>query len=174
MLKTVQCFSNDIRGIHSGRASTSLLDSIVVNIYGRCQRLNQIASISVLNNKTLLIKVWDSVIVGEVKNAILNANINLSPIIENNNVIRVMLPNLTQEARKKLVKLLYQFAENTRIAIRNIRRDAIETIEKIQENKEISKDDLHSIKKKIQNITDDNIRKINKELSFKEKDILNC
>ncbi|MDR1140029.1 MAG: ribosome recycling factor [Rickettsiales bacterium] len=172
MLKTIQSFHDDIKGIRTGRASVSLLDGIVVNIYGGHQKLNQVAGVSVTDNKTLSIKVWDISVVGEVKNAILNANLNLNPVVEGN-TIRITLPDLTQETRERLVKLLHQFAENARVAIRNIRRDIMEEIEKMQESKEISEDDLHSAKKEIQNITDDNIKKIDSELSIKEKDILN-
>ncbi|MCM1001216.1 MAG: ribosome recycling factor [Wolbachia endosymbiont of Melophagus ovinus] len=172
MLKTIQSFHDDIKGIRTGRASASLLDGIVVNIYGGHQKLNQVAGVSVTDNKTLSIKVWDISVIGEVKNAILNANLNLNPVVEGN-TIRIILPDLTQETRERLVKLLHQFAENARVAIRNIRRDIMEEIEKMQESKEISEDDLHSAKKEIQNITDDNIKKIDSELSIKEKDILN-
>ncbi|MDG7055941.1 MAG: ribosome recycling factor [Wolbachia endosymbiont of Meromenopon meropis] len=172
MLKTIQSFFNDIRGIRSSRASPLLLDGIVVNVYGEHQKLNQVASISTMNNKTLSIKVWNIAIVGEVKNAILNANLNLNPVIDGN-VIRITLPDLTQETREKLVKLLQQFAENARVAIRNIRRNVIEEISKIQENREISEDDLHSAKKDIQSITSDSIKKIDNELSLREKDVLN-
>jgi ribosome recycling factor len=172
MLKTIQSFHDDIKGIRTGRASASLLDGIVVNIYGGHQKLNQVAGVSVTDNKTLSIKVWDISVIGEVKNAILNADLNLNPVVEGN-TIRITLPDLTQETRERLVKLLHQFAENARVAIRNIRRDIMEEIEKMQESKEISEDDLHSAKKEIQNITDDNIKKIDSELSIKEKDILN-
>ncbi|MGL9732767.1 MAG: ribosome recycling factor [Wolbachia sp.] len=172
MLKTIQSFHDDIKGIRTGRASASLLDGIVVNIYGGHQKLSQVAGVSITNNKTLLIKVWNIHIIGEIKNAIFNANLNLNPVVEGN-TIRITLPDLTQETRERLVKLLHQFAENARIAIRNIRRDITEEIEKMKENKKISEDDLHSAKKQIQNITDDNIKKIDSELSIKEKDILN-
>ncbi|CCF78477.1 ribosome recycling factor [Wolbachia endosymbiont of Onchocerca ochengi] len=173
MLKTIQSFHNDIKGIRTGRANASLLDGIVVNIYSGHQKLSQVAGISVADNKTLSIKIWDISIIGEVKNAILSANLNLNPVVEGN-AIRVTLPDLTQETRERLVKLLNQFAENARVAIRNIRRDAMEEIEKMQESKEISEDDFHGAKKQIQNITDDNIEKIDDELSIKEKEILHC
>lgn len=171
MSKTILSFHDDIKGVRTGRASASLLDGVVVNVYGGHQKLNQVAGVSIIDTKTLLIKVWDAGTVGEVKNAILHANLNLNPAVEGS-TIRIVLRDLTQETREKLVKLLHQFAENARIAIRNIRRDIIEEIEKMKENKEISEDDLHSIKKEVQNITDDNIKKIDSELSTKEKDIL--
>lgn len=171
MLKTIQSFHDDIKGVRTGRASASLLDGVVVNVYGGHQKLNQVAGVSIVDNKNLLIKVWDVGTIGEVKNAILNANLNLNPIVEGS-TIRIVLPDLTQETREKLVKLLHQFAENARIAIRNIRRDMIEEIEKMKEDKEISEDDFHSIKKEVQNITDDNIKKIDGELFNKEKDVL--
>ncbi|WP_253300041.1 ribosome recycling factor [Wolbachia endosymbiont of Chironomus riparius] len=171
MLKTLQSFHDDIKGVRTGRASPSLLDGIMINVYGGHQKLNQVAGVSVIDNRTLLIKVWDVETVSEVKNSILNANLNLNPVIEGSS-IRVALPELTQETRQKLVKLLHQFAENARIAIRNIRRDIIEEVEKMKEDKQISEDDFHNIKKEVQSITDDNIKKIDSELSTKEKDIL--
>ncbi|MFP3020991.1 ribosome recycling factor [Wolbachia endosymbiont (group A) of Pogonocherus hispidulus] len=171
MLKTIQSFHDDIKGVRTGRASASLLDGIVVNIYGGHQKLNQVAGVSVIDNKTLSIKVWDINVVGEVKNAILNANLNLNPVVEGN-TIRIALPDLTQETREKLVKLLHQFAENARIAIRNIRRDIIEELKNMEKNKEISEDDYHNLHDEVQKITNDNIKKIDSELSMKEKDIL--
>lgn len=172
MSKTIQSFHDDIKGVRTGRASASLFDGIVVNVYGGHQKLNQVAGVSVSDNKTLLIKVWDVGVIGEVKNAILHANLNLNPVIEGS-TIRITLPDLTQETREKLVKLLHEFAENARIAIRNIRRDIMDTIEKMEKNKEISEDELHSAKKEVQNITDESIKKIDNELSIKEKEILN-
>ncbi|MDN5247602.1 MAG: ribosome recycling factor [Wolbachia endosymbiont of Tyrophagus putrescentiae] len=171
MLKTIQSFHDDIKGVRTGRANASLLDGVVVNVYGGHQKLNQVAGVSVADNKTLLIKVWDASTIGEVKNAILNANLNLNPAVEGS-TIRITLPDLTQETRGKLVKLLHQFAENARIAIRNIRRDIVEEVEKMEEDKEISEDDFHSIKKEVQNVTDDHIKRIDSELSNKEKEIL--
>ncbi|MGL9725343.1 MAG: ribosome recycling factor [Wolbachia sp.] len=171
MLKTIQSFHDDIKGVRTGRANASLLDGIVINIYGGHQKLNQVAGVSVIDNKTLLIKIWDASVVSEVKNAILNANLNLNSVVEGS-TIRIVLPDLTEETRGKLVKLLHQFAENARVAVRNIRRDITEEIEKMKKNKEISEDDFHGAKKEIQNITDDNIKKIDSELSTKEKDIL--
>ncbi|QKX01626.1 ribosome recycling factor [Wolbachia endosymbiont of Cruorifilaria tuberocauda] len=171
MLKTVQSFCNNIKGIRTGRASVSLLDGIVVNAYSGHQKLSQVADISVTDNKTLSIKVWDVSIIGEIKNAILNTNLNFNYVIENN-TIRITLPDLTQEARRRLVKLLHQFAESARVAIRNIRRDVMEEIEKMQESKEISEDDFHDAKKQVQNITDNNIKKIDGEFSIKEREIL--
>lgn len=171
MLKTIQSFHDDIKGVRTGRASASLLYGIVVNIYGGHQKLNQVAGVSVIDNKTLSIKVWDINVVGEVKNAILNVNLNLNPVVEGN-TIRIALPDLTQETREKLVKLLHQFAENARIAIRNIRRDIIEELKNMEKNKEISEDDYHNLHDEVQKITNDNIKKIDSELSIKEKDIL--
>ena len=171
MFKTIQSFQDDIKGVRTGRASSSLLDGIVVNVYGGHQKLNQIASISATDTKTLMIKVWDASVIGEAKNAIMNANLNLNPTVEGS-TIRIILPDLTQETREKLVKLLHQFAENARIAIRNIRRDIMEEVEKMKEDKKISEDDFHSIKKEVQNVTDDQIKKIDNELSIKEKDII--
>ncbi|UWI83079.1 ribosome recycling factor [Wolbachia endosymbiont of Howardula sp.] len=172
MLKTVQYFCDDLRGVRTGRASSSLFNGISVNLYGGSQKLNQIASVSAIDHKTLLINIWDINAVSEVKTAILNAHLNVNPVVEGN-MIRISLPELTQEHRHKLVKLIYKYAENARISIRNIRRDIMEEIEKIEHNKKISEDELHCTKKEIQGITDHHIQQINNTLSIKEQEILN-
>jgi ribosome recycling factor len=171
ILKTLSIFHNDIRGVRTGRASTSLLDGIVINAYGGHQKLNEVANVALADNKTLLIKVYDVSNVGAVKTAILNTNLNLNPIIEGSTV-RLILPELTQETRAKYVKLLHQYAEKARIAVRKIRENTIKKLKKMKDNKEISEDDLHNIKEEIQNITDDNIKTVDNELSLKEKEIL--
>ncbi|OEY86760.1 ribosome recycling factor [Wolbachia pipientis] len=169
--KTIQVFHNDIKGVRTGRASASLLDGVVVNVYGGHQKLNEVANVSSTDNKTLLIKIYDMGNIGEVKNAILNTSLSLNPIVEGS-TIRIVLPELTQETREKYVKLLHQYAEKARIAIRKIRENTIKKLKKMKENKEISEDDFHNIKEEIQNITDNNIKTVDNELSLKEKDIL--
>ncbi len=169
--KTLNIFHNDIKGVRTGRASTSLLDGVVVNAYGGHQKLSEVANVSLMDNKTLLIKVYDISNVGEVKTAIVNTNLNLNPMVEGSTV-RIVLPDLTQETRAKYVKLLHQYAEKARIAVRKIRENTIKKLKKIKENKEISEDDFHSVKEEIQNITDNSIKTVDNELSLKEKDIL--
>ncbi|WP_339046013.1 ribosome recycling factor [Candidatus Mesenet endosymbiont of Agriotes lineatus] len=171
MEKTIEVFSNDIKGVRTGKANPSFLDGITVDIYNGNLKLNQVASASVVDNKTLSINVWDASVVGCVKNAILNSNLGLNPVIEGS-VIRVTLPELTEESRKKFIKLVNEFAENAKVAIRNIRRDIIDKIKSIEKNKEVSEDDARDISDQIQKITNDSIGKIEKLLSIKEQEIL--
>ncbi len=171
MAKAIEVFCSDIKGVRTGRASASLLDGIVVNIYGGNSKLNQVAAISVIDNKTLSINVWDTNTVTSVKNAVSNSNLGLNPIVEGD-VIRVALPELTEESRKKFIKLLHEFAENAKVATRNIRRDILDKVKDMKKNKEISEDDFHNINDEIQKITNNTIEEIDEKLSAKEKDIL--
>lgn len=171
MEKTIEVFLNDIKGVRTGKASPSLLDGITVSVCNGNLKLNQVASVSAVDSKTLSISVWDANVISSVKNAILNSNLGLNPVIEGS-VIRVTLPELTEESRKKFVKLINEFAENAKVAIRNIRRDVVDKIKSMEKNKEISEDDAYNINDQVQKITNDSIGKIEKLLSAKEQEIL--
>ncbi|XGA08403.1 MAG: ribosome recycling factor [Wolbachia endosymbiont of Xenopsylla cheopis] len=171
MEKTIEVFSNDIKGIRTGKVNPSFLDGITVDVYNGNLKLSQVASVSVVDNKTLSINVWDASVVSSVKNAILNSSLSLNPTIEGS-VIRVTLPELTEESRKKFIKLINEFAENAKIAVRNIRRDIIDKIKSMEKNKEISEDDARDINDQIQKITNDSIGRVEKLLSVKEQEIL--
>ncbi|WP_333023735.1 ribosome recycling factor [Wolbachia endosymbiont of Pentidionis agamae] len=171
MLKTIQVFRDDIKGVRTGRANASFLDGIVVNIGdGRC-KLNELASVSIINSKMLSVEVWDASSVNKIKDAILNSSLNLNPIVEGK-VMRIPLPDMTEETRKKLIKLVQQFANTAHEAINNIRRTVIKELKNIEKGKKISKDDCSRYEKEIEKITEENHNMIDKILSTKEKDIL--
>lgn len=170
MDKTIEVFFNDIKGIRTGKANPSLLDGITVSVYNGHLKLNQVASVSVVDNKTLSINVWDTNVIGCVKNSILNSSLGLNPVVEGS-VIRVTLPELTEESRKKFIKLVDEFTENAKVAIRNIRRDVIDKVKGMEKNKEISEDDARDINDQIQKITNDSIEKIEELSSMKKQEI---
>ncbi|CAI28205.1 ribosome recycling factor [Ehrlichia ruminantium] len=171
MEKTLSVYLSDVDGIRTGRARASVLDGIVVETYGGRVKLNTISSISVSDNKTLLVKVWDINNVGAIKTAIINSNLGFGFSCEGA-VIRLTVPDMTQDMRKNLVKLLGKISEDCRISIRNIRRDIMDKLKIMQDNKDISEDDLRIAGVEIQKITDEIIKKINDTFLAKEKELL--
>ncbi|WP_395878006.1 ribosome recycling factor [Ehrlichia muris] len=171
MEKTLSVYLSDIDGIRTGRARTSVLDGIVVETYGGRVKLNTISSISVSDNKTLMIKVWDSNNMGAIKTAIMNSNLGFGFSCETT-TIRLTIPDMTQDMRKNLVKLLSKISEDCRVSVRNIRRDIMDKLKVMQDNKEISEDDLRVAGVEIQKITDDAMKKINDAFTSKEKELL--
>ncbi|KJV63688.1 Ribosome-recycling factor [Anaplasma phagocytophilum] len=170
MDKTYAMFLNDISGIRTGRVSASLLDGISVSYYGNKVKLNTVSSISV-NGRTLLVSLWDASILGEVKSAIEASNMGFGMTCESSTV-RLVVPELTNDVRKNLVKMLNKLAEESKVSVRNIRRDAIERLKSLQDNKEISEDDMHGVSAEIQKITDSFIKKIADAYTSKESEIL--
>ncbi|AHX04991.1 ribosome recycling factor [Ehrlichia japonica] len=171
MEKTLSVYLSDIDGIRTGRARTSVLDGIVVETYGGRVKLNTISSISVSDNKTLMVKVWDSNNIGAIKTAIVNSNLGFGFSCEAT-TIRLTVPDMTQDMRKNLVKLLGKISEDCRVSIRNIRRDIMDKLKVMQDNKEISEDNLRVAGVEIQKITDDAMKKINDAFTSKEKELL--
>ncbi|KAF2281658.1 hypothetical protein GH714_042482 [Hevea brasiliensis] len=151
-------FLSDISGIRTGRVSASLLDGVFLTYYGNKVRLNTVASISV-SGRTLLISLWDASILGDVKAAIDASNLGFSMTCEAT-TIRLVVPELTNDVRKSLVKMLSKLTEEGRVSVRNIRRDTIDKLKSMQDNKEISEDDFHSVSAEIQKVTDTFIKKI--------------
>ncbi|WDM85195.1 ribosome recycling factor [Ehrlichia sp. JZT12] len=171
MDKTLSVYLSDIDGIRTGRARASVLDGIVIETYGGRVKLNTISSISVSDNKTLMIKVWDSNNVGAIKTAIMNSNLGFGISCEAT-TIRLIVPDMTQDMRKNLIKLLSKISEDCRISVRNIRRDIMDKLKVMQDSKDISEDDLRVAGAEIQKITDDVIKKINDAFISKEKELL--
>ncbi len=171
MKKTLEILSQEFLRIRTGRANPALLDGIKVDYYGTQVPLKQIASIGVPEPRTLVIQAWDKNVVPEIEKAIYKADLGLTPAVDGN-IIRINLPPLTEERRRELVKLVSKLAEDSRVAIRNIRRDAIEKLKKMEKDKEISEDEMHMGQKKIQELTDNYIKKIDEILSKKEKEIM--
>ena len=171
MEKAVDSLKKDLSGLRVGRASSSMLDQINVSAYGSLMPINQVSTISVPEARLLLVNVWDSSIVTATEKSIRESPLGLNPMVEGN-VIRINIPPLSEERRIEISKVAARYAENSKIAVRNIRRDYIENVRKLQKNGEISEDQKHQDEILIQEITDKVINNIDIILSNKEKEIL--
>lgn len=164
-------FSNNLAGLRTGRASTGLVENLNVEVYGSMMPLNQVASVNIPESRTISISVWDAGNVAAVEKSIQSSELGLSPNTEGN-IIRLSLPDLTEERRKELVKVAGNYAEQARVAVRNVRRDGMETIKKEEKDGEISEDEQHAYSDDIQKITDVSIKNIDEQLAEKEKEIM--
>ena len=171
MKKAAQNLQRELGQIRAGRANASLLDRITVNYYGAPTPLNQMASIQIPEARVLMITPFDKSILQDVEKAIMASDIGISPT-NDGNVIRLVIPQLTEERRKELAKDVKKEAENAKIAIRNIRRDAIDEYKKQQKNGDITEDDLRGLEKDVQTLTDNSIKKVDKIAADKEKELL--
>lgn len=171
MKKTVENFEREISRLRTGRATPYLLDGIKVEYYGSQVPINQIATIQIPDPSVILIQPWDKSVIGEIERAIKKAGLGLNPQSDGN-VLRIPIPPLSEERRQELVKLVRKYAEDARVAIRNIRRDGVEQVKKMEKNKEISEDDSKKAEKKLQELHDKYIEEINKLVKNKEKEIL--
>jgi ribosome recycling factor len=158
-------------GLRTGRASTSLLEPITVQAYGQTMHLNQVATVSAPEPRMLTVQVWDRSMTAAVDKAIRDANLGVNPQTEGQ-VIRVRLPDLTEERRKELVKVAHKYAEQARVAVRNIRRDGMEALKKAEKDHKISEDEHKRGADEIQKATDGHIKKIDEMLATKEKEIM--
>lgn len=171
MKKAAQNLQRELGQIRAGRANASLLDRITVNYYGAPTPLNQMASIQIPEARVLMITPFDKSILQDVEKAIMASDIGISPT-NDGNVIRLVIPQLTEERRKELAKDVKKEAENAKIAIRNIRRDAIDEYKKQQKNGDITEDDLRGLEKDVQTLTDNSIKEVDKIAADKEKELL--
>ena len=171
MQKSVSALGNAFNKIRTGRAHPSLLESVRVSYYGSNTPLNQVANITVEDARTLVVRVWEKPLVGEIEKAILKSNLGLNPATAGE-VIRVPLPPLTEESRKGFIRQARQDAEQGKVAVRNIRRDALADIKELEKSKDISEDDERRAQEGIQKITDSYIAIIDKILAVKEADLM--
>ncbi len=172
MDKALAVLDKELRGLRTGRASTNLLDPVVVEVYGSKMPISQVGTLSTPDAKTITVQVWDKAMVKTVEKAIADANLGLNPSSDGQ-LIRMALPILSQERRKELVKIAHKYAENTKVALRNIRRDGMDTLKKMKKDNEISKDEHHNFSEEIQKLTDDFVAKIDANTKQKEQEILN-
>jgi ribosome recycling factor len=170
MLKATDGLAKEFATLRAGRATPALLDHIMVPYQGAAIPLKQLATISVPEVNLIIIQPWDRTSLRDIERAILTANIGLNPA-NDGNVIRVVIPPLSEERRKELVKFVSKKVEERRIAVRNIRRDGIEKLREMEKNKEISEDDLKTNTRKIDQLTDACVDKINELGQRKEKEI---
>ena len=171
MGKSVEALQKAFTKIRTGRAHPSLLDQISVSYYGADTALSQVANVSVEDSRTLKVTPWEKDMVGAIEKAIMSSDLGLNPTTQGL-VIRIPLPPLTEERRRDLVKVVKNAAEQGRVAIRNIRRDANSEIKEVLKEKMISEDDAHSGEEKIQQLTDKFIKEVEKHLEVKEADLL--
>ena len=171
MDKTIQSFKKDISTLRTGRANINMLDIIKVDVYGQLMPIDQLATVSVPEARLISIQVWDKSNISIIENAIQKSELGINPQTDGQ-VIRLRIPDLTEERRKELIKILKNMGEKGKIAIRNIRREANEELKKKLKEKDISEDDNKNFEKNIQKLTDINIEKIEKILVGKEKEII--
>jgi len=171
MDKTIQSFKKDLSSLRTGRANASMLDIIKVDVYGQMFPINQLASISVPEARLITIQVWDHSNVKLVDSAIQKSDLGVNPQIDGS-LLRIRIPDLTEERRKDLIKVLKNIGEKNKVAVRNIRREANDELKKLIKDKKISEDENQLLEKNIQKITDGNILSIDKIVQDKEKEII--
>jgi len=171
MGKSIVALKDELTKIRTGRANTSLLDHVKVNFYGNEVPINQAATVSVADARTLAVQAWDKTMVPVIEKAILNSDLGLNPSTAGE-IIRVPLPMLTEERRKDMIKVVRHEAENARVAVRNIRRDANHDVKELLKEKEITEDDARRAEDDVQKITDKHIAEIDQILTEKEKDLM--
>ena len=171
MISAVKHLDREFSAIRTSRANPSMLDNITVDAYGAKTPLNQLGNISIPDSSTITIQVWDSSLIKTIENAIVDSNLGINPQIDGQ-LIRLPVPKLSEERRQELTKIASEYAEKSKVAIRNIRRDFIENSKKEKKELNLSEDDLKKTIDNIQKNTDDNIGKIDKILESKKNDIL--
>ncbi len=168
----VESLKGDLSGLRTGRASTSLLDPVTVEVYGAHMPLNQVATVSVPEPRMLSVQVWDKTNVGSVEKAIRSAGLGLNPI-NDGQTLRLPIPDLTEERRKELAKLAGQYSEKAKIAVRNVRRDGMDALKTDEKKNVISEDERKRHETEVQKLTDATITEIDTTSAAKEKEILN-
>ena len=171
MAGAVEALKHDLQGLRTGRASTSLLDTIMIEVYGSHMPLNQVATVTTPDSRMLAVQVWDKSNVGVVDKAIRSANLGLNPIVDGQN-LRIPIPDLTEDRRKELAKLAGTFAEKAKIAIRNVRRDGMDTLKTDEKKGEISEDERKRLETEVQKLTDATVADADAATASKEKEIL--
>jgi len=171
MGKSVETLKRDYSRLRTGRASVSLLDGIRVSYYDAPTPLNQMASLAVPEPRLIVIQPWDKTAIGDIEKAILKSELGLTPM-NDGKIIRIAIPPLTEERRKELVKVARKMAEDNKVAVRNIRRDANEMLKELKKEKEITEDELYRSQEEVQKITDQFISQVDELCTAKETEIL--
>lgn len=171
MNKAVETLESDYKRLRTGRASVSLVDGLKVDYYGTATPLSQLATLTIPDPRTIMIQPWDTSVVGEIEKAILKSELGLTPM-NDGKAIRINIPPLTAERRRDLVKVVKKKAEESKVALRNVRRDINEKIKDLKKEKQVSEDEQFRAQDEIQKITDDFVKKIDAVYGSKEKEIL--
>ncbi len=170
MRASIDALKRELSGLRTGRASAHLLDPIQVTVYGSKMPLNQVASVSVPESRTISVQVWDRTNVGAVERAIRESNLGLNPVIDGT-MMRLPIPALTADRRNELVKVAHKYAEHSRVAIRNVRRDGMELLKKLEKDAHMSQDEHKKNSTKVQELTDTFIKEVDATLQHKEAEI---
>ena len=171
MDKAVQALKEEFASLRTGRASANLLDQVTVDAYGSQMPLNQVASISVPEPRSISVSVWDRGLIVSVEKAIRNAGLGLNPVVEGQN-LRIPIPPLTEERRRELAKVAGKYAEQQKIAIRNVRRDAMDDLKKAEKDNVITQDEHRRMDVEVQKLTDDAVKRVDEALKTKEQEIM--
>ncbi len=171
MDKTIDALGKDLKKVRTGRASLTILDDIRVEYYGTPTPLNQMASLSVPESRMIMIQPWDTSAIKEIEKAILKSNMGFTPSSDGK-VIRIVIPPLTEDRRKEIVKQVNKICEEFRVAVRNVRRDANESLKTLKKDGDASEDEVFKAQERVQKLTDDHIKKIDEIYKDKEKEIL--
>jgi len=171
MIKTEEVVVHEFSGVRTGKASPSLVENILVDVYGSQMRIRELAGITIPEPRMILIQPWDAGTAHPIEKAIQKANLGLNPVVQGK-AIRISLPELSQERRQEFVKVIHKMAENGRVAIRHVRRDAIERMKKESKDGQVTEDDLEHGEKEVQKLTDQYIAKVEAHVAHKEKEIL--
>ena len=171
MINAVKHLDKEFTTIRTSRANPSMLDNIFADAYGSKTPLNQLGNISTTDSSTITIQVWDNSIIKNIENSILESNLGVNPQIDGQ-IIRIPIPKLSEERREELTKVAAKYAENSKVVIRNLRRDFLDSQKELKKNSELSEDDLKKIMNDVQKITDSTIEKIDELLKIKKEDIL--
>lgn len=168
---SIASFGKDLGGLRTGRASASLLEPVMVDAYGQKMPINQVANIGAPEPKLITVQIWDKSMVGAVDKAVREAGLGLNPVVDGQN-LRIPLPDLNEERRRELVKVAKGYAEDAKVAIRHVRRDAMESLKKAEKDKDIGQDESRSSADKVQKMTDEMVGQIDEVLASKEAEIM--
>ncbi len=171
MRGAIAVLKEEFAGLRTGRASTSLLDPVVVDAYGSKMPLNQVATISTPEPRMISVQVWDKGLAGAVEKAIRESGLGLNPVVEGQN-LRIPIPELNEERRQEIAKIAAKYAEQARVAVRNVRRDGMDLLKRLEKDHEIGKDEQHMQGEKVQKLTDAMIKEIDDLLEHKEAEIM--
>ena len=167
----VEALKHEFSGLRTGRASASLLDQVMVDAYGSSMPINQVGTVSTPEPRAITVQVWDKGLVASVEKAVRNSGLGLNPMTDGQTV-RIPIPELNEERRRELTKIAGKYAEQSRVAVRNVRRDGMDSLKKMEKDSEISQDEHKSRADEIQKATDEIIKQIDESLAHKEKEIL--
>jgi ribosome recycling factor len=171
MDSALEVLRREFAGLRTGRASASLLEPLTVEAYGSQLPMNQVGTIAVPESRMLSVQVWDKSMVKAVEKAVRDSGLGLNPMVEGQ-LIRVPIPELNEERRQELTKVAGKYAEDSRVAVRNVRRDGMDKLKKMEKNSEISEDDHHFWSNEVQSLTDEHVKKIDEMLSTKQQEVM--